>query len=182
MGSDFSFFFFFQAEDGIRDATVTGVQTCALPISRAPIRHAGGGSLVRGTGTARARLSDGARATARAVAALGKATGVGLLRRDLSQASHGVPQVPNHNRASHDQRHGAVLVPARIAREEAVDTSVPRLVDGGIHRLVEMAERFEAIGRVAQGRKIAPGARCAPGATRRSAAPVSASTAQCTTK
>src|SRR3989338_9976682 len=28
------FFFFFQAEDGIRDGTVTGVQTCALPISR----------------------------------------------------------------------------------------------------------------------------------------------------
>src|SRR6266481_7176973 len=26
------FFFFFQAEDGIRDGTVTGVQTCALPI------------------------------------------------------------------------------------------------------------------------------------------------------
>src|SRR5436305_4380174 len=29
----FVFFFFFQAEDGIRDADVTGVQTCALPIS-----------------------------------------------------------------------------------------------------------------------------------------------------
>src|SRR5207249_6939854 len=27
------FFFFFQAEDGIRDRNVTGVQTCALPIS-----------------------------------------------------------------------------------------------------------------------------------------------------
>src|SRR5437762_11117791 len=27
------FFFFFQAEDGIRDTSVTGVQTCALPIS-----------------------------------------------------------------------------------------------------------------------------------------------------
>src|SRR5699024_12584605 len=27
-------FFFFQAEDGIRDRNVTGVQTCALPISR----------------------------------------------------------------------------------------------------------------------------------------------------
>src|SRR5260370_13791468 len=26
--------FFFQAEDGIRDSSVTGVQTCALPISR----------------------------------------------------------------------------------------------------------------------------------------------------
>src|SRR6266404_5484982 len=28
----YSFFFFFQAEDGIRDKLVTGVQTCALPI------------------------------------------------------------------------------------------------------------------------------------------------------
>src|SRR5437773_5113739 len=29
-------FFFFQAEDGIRDRDVTGVQTCALPISSRP--------------------------------------------------------------------------------------------------------------------------------------------------
>src|SRR3989442_15005457 len=29
-------FFFFQAEDGIRDADVTGVQTCALPIYERP--------------------------------------------------------------------------------------------------------------------------------------------------
>src|SRR5205809_4476999 len=29
---DVCFFFFFQAEDGIRDVAVTGVQTCALPI------------------------------------------------------------------------------------------------------------------------------------------------------
>src|SRR5437868_10018958 len=29
---EFYFFFFFQAEDGIRDRNVTGVQTCALPI------------------------------------------------------------------------------------------------------------------------------------------------------
>src|SRR5205085_6409459 len=43
-----SCFFFFQAEDGIRDLTVTGVQTCALPIyffycrrrsNRLPIAH-----------------------------------------------------------------------------------------------------------------------------------------------
>src|SRR6266850_4525562 len=33
------FFFFFQAEDGIRDYKVTGVQTCALPIS---VRRQGG--------------------------------------------------------------------------------------------------------------------------------------------
>src|SRR2546430_1018757 len=32
MMSKYSVFFFFQAEDGIRDLTVTGVQTCALPI------------------------------------------------------------------------------------------------------------------------------------------------------
>src|SRR5205807_6516371 len=30
-------FFFFQAEDGIRDYKVTGVQTCALPISYLPL-------------------------------------------------------------------------------------------------------------------------------------------------
>src|SRR5204862_4497216 len=35
------FFFFFQAEDGIRDLYVTGVQTCALPILiRNPASHA----------------------------------------------------------------------------------------------------------------------------------------------
>src|SRR5256885_5802766 len=35
------FFFFFQAEDGIRDYKVTGVQTCALPIFRRlrPVRQ-----------------------------------------------------------------------------------------------------------------------------------------------
>src|SRR2546425_4741224 len=34
-------FFFFQAEDGIRDKLVTGVQTCALPIFRRCIRDRG---------------------------------------------------------------------------------------------------------------------------------------------
>src|SRR2546429_2006240 len=32
MAELYSSFFFFQAEDGIRDVAVTGVQTCALPI------------------------------------------------------------------------------------------------------------------------------------------------------
>src|SRR5256886_9085479 len=36
------FFFFFQAEDGIRDLTVTGVQTCALPICSRGGRRNGG--------------------------------------------------------------------------------------------------------------------------------------------
>src|SRR3989441_358767 len=34
------FFFFFQAEDGIRDKLVTGVQTCALPISVVEVNRA----------------------------------------------------------------------------------------------------------------------------------------------
>src|SRR5437764_13119513 len=33
--------FFFQAEDGIRGTSVTGVQTCALPISLPPLRESG---------------------------------------------------------------------------------------------------------------------------------------------
>src|SRR5207245_4322020 len=62
------FFFFFQAEDGIRDATVTGVQTCALPISararsrapppRAPARP----PYTRPSRGSRARSSGGRRA------------------------------------------------------------------------------------------------------------------------
>src|SRR5205085_5344999 len=40
--------FFFQAEDGIRDLTVTGVQTCALPISAGGLPAApGAGAVVR---------------------------------------------------------------------------------------------------------------------------------------
>src|SRR6266542_7122189 len=39
------FFFFFQAEDGIRDATVTGVQTCALPILFVQTRECDFGSV-----------------------------------------------------------------------------------------------------------------------------------------
>src|SRR2546429_8053448 len=38
------FVFFFQAEDGIRDVAVTGVQTCALPIWRARRPRRTGGS------------------------------------------------------------------------------------------------------------------------------------------
>src|SRR5205807_5613872 len=45
--------FFFQAEDGIRDYKVTGVQTCALPIFR----------IVAGAGTA-GFSGDGGKATA----------------------------------------------------------------------------------------------------------------------
>src|SRR2546430_2075044 len=47
-------FFFFQAEDGIRDLTVTGVQTCALPISGKARR----GVLTCGTGLGMAYVAN----------------------------------------------------------------------------------------------------------------------------
>src|SRR5207248_4558159 len=54
-------YFFFQAEDGIRDRTVTGVQTCALPISRVVVRDRAArllGSVPRAIGDAFLRLRD----------------------------------------------------------------------------------------------------------------------------
>src|SRR5256884_2975452 len=75
------FFFFFQAEDGIRDVAVTGVQTCALPIYPGDQWH---GALVRMVTACRAyglraidgpygdfKDPDGFRAAARRAAALG---------------------------------------------------------------------------------------------------------------
>src|SRR3712207_7402100 len=49
----FLFFFFFQAEDGIRDIGVTGVQTCALPICEMKV-----GELVDELGAPQPRVSD----------------------------------------------------------------------------------------------------------------------------
>src|SRR5689334_23643419 len=56
--------FFFQAEDGIRDGTVTGVQTCALPIS---LLHESGAGTVN-----KASLPPGSRILERIRAALGR--------------------------------------------------------------------------------------------------------------
>src|SRR5688500_20372740 len=71
--------FFFQAEDGIRDYKVTGVQTCALPIwrraqrgaqgARAPVEHHG-----RVPGTARRRHRAPARGDVEPGAEIGRAS------------------------------------------------------------------------------------------------------------
>src|SRR2546429_4128315 len=53
-------FFFFQAEDGIRDVAVTGVQTCALPISSRRGAPAAGRPRVRAGRARRAAAPDSA--------------------------------------------------------------------------------------------------------------------------
>src|SRR3989454_7694293 len=55
------FFFFFQAEDGIRDYKVTGVQTCALPIYQGRVRAGDADDRARYHGTVHQRLGRAAR-------------------------------------------------------------------------------------------------------------------------
>src|SRR6478752_8713348 len=99
------FFFFFQAEDGIRDVAVTGVQTCALPIS----------------GTAGSRQTTGTRGTRGSRRTSGRSArgrlGAGLVEippvpyRDPASAILADPQVPENRRfcASCEQPDGRGL-------------------------------------------------------------------------
>src|SRR5688500_19932383 len=56
--------FFFQAEDGIRDYKVTGVQTCALPILPVGLRRQRLGGVLPVSGPGRAAIHAQARAIA----------------------------------------------------------------------------------------------------------------------
>src|SRR2546426_7810637 len=114
------FFFFFQAEDGIRDYKVTGVQTCALPICRS----AGGVRARRGSVDAALRVGgrqgappqDGARGGAQRAAERHR----GEDRRLGERA-----RVAHHARAAVRRRRGARdpadgdRVPARAAARSA---------------------------------------------------------------
>src|SRR5438093_11673747 len=62
-------FFFFQAEDGIRDWSVTGVQTCALPI----LQSGGNKALSFGKSKAKLSSSQGKKVTFRDVAGVDEA-------------------------------------------------------------------------------------------------------------
>src|SRR5437762_3462687 len=78
------FFFFFQAEDGIRDTSVTGVQTCALPISVAGPRVA----LVGGAGDRRADT------LAAAGAGVGVGAGVAVVAARARERRHRAARGP----------------------------------------------------------------------------------------
>src|SRR6266550_3529928 len=91
-------FFCFQAEDGIRDVAVTGVQTCALPISRVPRPRQAG------------RLHDRPQAAAdHGREAAGEAERIGALPRLRCGG------VPRGHSAAHGRRPGA----ARVRRLDA---------------------------------------------------------------
>src|SRR2546430_5287926 len=76
-------FFFFQAEDGIRDLTVTGVQTCALPIFRRPRAHATRpAAWPRGRSRPESREASGVRARAPGAHAGARPRGHRRRRRD----------------------------------------------------------------------------------------------------
>src|SRR5205085_10818548 len=86
------FYFFFQAEDGIRDLTVTGVQTCALPIwtgsarSRSPADRGGVGrwrdAHARRSGATAPAFGRGRRPADRDSAIFGRAA-----RQEIGRAS-----------------------------------------------------------------------------------------------
>src|SRR6266511_5908909 len=108
------FFFFFQAEDGIRDFHVTGVQTCALPISDRAVLATGAGGEAAPRG-GRADAQGPARSGCPRAASgpeegpnAGSATGGSALRRLLHaaalQASPNLPLSRAHLRAHGPRR------------------------------------------------------------------------------
>src|SRR5258708_34555505 len=92
-------FFFFQAEDGIRDDLVTGVQTCALPIYAKRIEIAGDGRIE-------------SRAAGHQVAHASAEGGVNLSKENPSGIDSGSPQrtVERHQRSNQPQCQLAGLV------------------------------------------------------------------------
>src|SRR5690606_40510284 len=88
-------FFFFQAEDGIRDFHVTGVQTCALPILLSPL-HAASAS--------RNRPSSMPRPSATVTAALSNCAFAANNTLLTSLRSSAVPSPPVRNTVEAEER------------------------------------------------------------------------------
>src|SRR5256714_4824570 len=69
--------FFFQAEDGIRDKLVTGVQTCALPISSRPLPLDGAAGIAQQSSRRSGRLAAARPAKSARIRALARAASRG---------------------------------------------------------------------------------------------------------
>src|SRR5215211_8931064 len=112
------FFFFFQAEDGIRDHCVTGVQTCALPISR----RARPKRAPRASGHGRAERADRYRAAA-PLALRAASPGGGAPLRTCSIPGGRAARAPTRPLATaecgdRDRRNGASPAPSKNGFDE----------------------------------------------------------------
>src|SRR6185436_9526855 len=79
------FFFFFQAEDGIRDDLVTGVQTCALPICGQYVRFGALEKVTTGRMVPRSKVDE----AVRHAAAFLRAHRIDLVTPMTSEKRHG---------------------------------------------------------------------------------------------
>src|SRR5690606_39738246 len=116
------FFFFFQAEDGIRDFHVTGVQTCALPIWWSARRVDGGRKRPRFLWTPGHAVCNAGHASARAappcLAPGGETTDFPAGGRAYAERARGVagggPQAPLRRRALPLVRAGRPALPVLL--------------------------------------------------------------------
>src|SRR5256886_11533216 len=105
------FFFFFQAEDGIRDLTVTGVQTCALPISRRSPPPAAARRSPVSVPSAAPRDADGTRADILAIATeeFAKKGLSGSRVDEIAERTHTVKRMDYYYFGSKERLYRAVL-------------------------------------------------------------------------
>src|SRR5215211_5439042 len=125
--SFFLFFFFFQAEDGIRDHCVTGVQTCALPISWP--------DSMRPSFTHRLRMRSRRRSTASAVGSSALVATIYLLCAVASSGSVSLP--PSQARALLQRSAKPPLPPATVGK--AADAATLGRSGSGSDRVDEAA-------------------------------------------
>src|SRR3989441_5981623 len=122
--------FFFQAEDGIRDKLVTGVQTCALPISRQPQAAAPAGAPARRPHRRRDRVGPRRGARVRIAARRGDADPPHRAGHRTRHVQPTPPGVARHReraalRADPEPRGRARAL--RAAQQPALGVRVPRL-------------------------------------------------------
>src|SRR5229473_4885468 len=135
------FFFFFQAEDGIRDKLVTGVQTCALPISSAILTEVGGKIAFRDILEGENLREETDRVTGLAQKIIVETVGAEkrspqvLVQGKSGERKYLLP-IGSHIMISDGQELSPGDVLAKIPRETTKTKDIP----GGLPRIVELFE------------------------------------------